>query len=140
MNVPRDNRKLLEETLERLPTKNFKIILLAPSKTVFNQLMAHYLAEEVDHLILICGRYEGIDYRVEERCERVFGKRYEKVSLGPYVTLGGEIPAMSIIEATARLVPGVIKEEASRQEESYNAKYHLKNLEYPQYTRPEEVE
>jgi len=67
---------------------NFKIILLAPSKTVFDQNMAHLLAEECEHILLICGRYEGVDYRVEERCRKQFGERFEKVSLGKYVTLG----------------------------------------------------
>ncbi len=119
---------------------NFKIILLAPSKTVFDQNMAHLLAEECEHILFICGRYEWVDYRVEEWCRKEFGDRFEKVSLGKYVTLGGEVPAMSIIEATARLLPGVIKEEASRQDESYRPEQELKNIEYPQYTRPEVVE
>ncbi len=121
-------------------TRKFKIILLWPSKTVFNQLMTHYIAEEVDHLVLICGRYEWVDYRVEEWGSKMFNSNFEKVSVGSFITLGGEIPAMSIIEATARLLPWVIKEEASRQDESYSLAQQMKNIEYPQYTRPELVE
>lgn len=119
---------------------NFKIIFLSPSKIFFDQTMAHQLAEEVEHIILICWRYEGIDHRVEEWCDREFGNKFEKVSLGRYVTLGWELPAMCIIEATARLIPWVIKEQASRQDESYRPQQEMKNVEYPQYTRPEEVE
>lgn len=119
---------------------NFKIILLAPSKTVFDQTMAHLLAEECEHILFICGRYEWVDYRVEEWCRKELGDRFEKISLWKYVTLGGEVPAMSIIEATARLLPWVIKEEESRQDESYRPDQEMKNIEYPQYTRPEVVE
>jgi tRNA (guanine37-N1)-methyltransferase len=116
----------------------FKIILLSPSKTVFNQKIAHDLAE-FDHLIFVCTRYEGIDYRFEKYMKKQYGKAFEKVSLGQFITLGGEVPAMMMIEAITRLIPGVIKEEASRQEESYSVKEDMKNLEYPQYTHPDEV-
>jgi tRNA (guanine37-N1)-methyltransferase len=98
------------------------------------------LVDDYTDIILICGRYEGIDHRVELWCQQEFGNHFSKISLGQFVTLGGEIPTMTIIEATARLVPGVIKEELSRQEESYRPEQGGENIEYPQYTRPEEVE
>ena len=100
--------------------------------------MAHDLAE-FDHLIFVCTRYEGIDYRFEKYMKKHYGKAFEKVSLGQFITLGGEVPAMMMIEAVTRLIPGVIKEEASRQEESYSVKEDMNNLEYPQYTHPDEV-
>ena len=71
--------------------------------------------------------------------KKKYGKQFHKVSIGQYITLGGEIPAMVMIEAITRLIPGVIKEEASRQEESYSVKDDMKNLEYPQYTHPDDV-
>ena len=74
---------------------------------------------EYEEIILICGRYEGIDHRVEMRCQQEFGDDFAKISLGQFVTLGGETPAMLMIEAMSRLVPGVIKEAASWQDESY---------------------
>jgi tRNA (guanine37-N1)-methyltransferase len=122
----------------KIQNPKFKIILLSPSKTIFNQKIAHDLAE-VDHLIFVCTRYEGIDYRFEKYMKKQYGKAFEKVSLGQFITLGGEVPAMMMIEAITRLIPGVIKEEASRQEESYSIKEDMNNLEYPQYTHPDEV-
>lgn len=117
-----------------------KVILLWPSKEVFNQKMAHVFVDDYTDIIFICGRYEGIDHRVELWCQREFGEDFCKISLGKFVTLGGEAPAMNIIEATARLVPWVIKEEASRQDESYRPEQGGENIEYPHYTRPAEVE
>jgi tRNA (guanine37-N1)-methyltransferase len=77
---------------------------------------------------------------VKDWCKREFDTNFTVVSLGQYVTLWGEVPAMCVIESTARLVPGVIKEEVSRQDESYRPEHNLENIEYPQYTRPQEVE
>ncbi|MEI7562344.1 MAG: hypothetical protein WCJ39_01090 [bacterium] len=122
----------------KVGNQSFKIILLSPSKTIFKQKMAHDLAK-VDHLIFVCTRYEGIDYRFEKYMKKQYGKAFEKVSLGQFITLGGEVPTMMMIEAITRLIPGVIKEEASRQEESYSIKEDMNNLEYPQYTHPDEV-
>ncbi|MCX6825430.1 MAG: tRNA (guanosine(37)-N1)-methyltransferase TrmD [candidate division SR1 bacterium] len=116
----------------------FKIILLSPSKQVFTQKLAHSLSEE-KNLIFVCTRYEGIDYRFEQYMKKKYPKQFQKISIGQYITLGGEIPAMVMIEAISRLIPGVIKEEASRQEESYSVKQEMNNLEYPQYTKPENV-
>ena len=71
--------------------------------------------------------------------KKKYGKQFEKISLGQFITLGGEVPAMMMIEAITRLIPGVIKEEVSRQDESYSIKEDMNNLEYPQYTHPDEV-
>ena len=131
-----DNKKKQEQT----KTRNIKILLLEPSLTVFDQQMAHTLTDEYTDLVLICGRYEGIDHRVELRCRQQFGDNFSTISLGQWVTLGGEAPAMCVIEATARLLDGVIKEPISRQDESYRPEDGGALIEYPQYTRPEEVE
>jgi tRNA (guanine37-N1)-methyltransferase len=116
----------------------FHILLLSPAKKVFTQKEAHALSK-VQHLIFVCTRYEGIDYRFEQYMKKKYPKNFEKISIGQFVTLGGEVPAMVMIEAITRLIPGVIKEESSRQDESYNIKEHMNNLEYPQYTHPEAV-
>jgi tRNA (guanine37-N1)-methyltransferase len=129
-----------------------KIIMVGPSKTVFNQQIAHELSI-YDHLICICGRYEGIDHRVKMRCQNEFGEDFWfsqnqksgettfcEISLGQFVTLWWEVPAMTMIEAITRLIPWVIKEEQSRQDESYRPEHAMNNIEYPQYTRPEIVE
>jgi tRNA (guanine37-N1)-methyltransferase len=116
----------------------FKIILLSPAKKVFTQKQAHALSES-EHIIFVCTRYEGIDYRFEQYMKKRYPNNFEKISIGQFVTLGGEVPAMVMIEAITRLIPGVIKEESSRQDESYNIKENMNNLEYPQYTHPEVV-
>ncbi len=117
---------------------SFKIILLSPSKNIFTQKVAHTLSEE-KHIIFVCTRYEGIDYRFEQYMNKQYPNQFQKISIGQYITLGGEIPAMVMIEAITRLIPWVIKEESSRQDESYNVHQNMNNLEYPQYTKPEEV-
>ncbi len=118
--------------------KNVKIILLSPSKEVFTQKIAHSLNKE-KYIIFVCTRYEGIDYRFEQYMKKKYGKQFQKISLWQFITLGGEVPAMMMIEAITRLIPWVIKEEASRQDESYNIKTNMINLEYPQYTKPENI-
>ncbi|MFA7298709.1 MAG: tRNA (guanosine(37)-N1)-methyltransferase TrmD [Candidatus Absconditabacterales bacterium] len=118
--------------------KDFQIILPSPSKEVFTQKIAHTLSTE-KNIIFVCTRYEGIDYRFEQYMKKKYAKKFQKISIGQYITLGGEIPAMAMIEAISRLIPGVIKEEASRQDESYNVAQNMNNLEYPQYTKPEKV-
>ncbi len=104
-----------------------KTIYLSPQGRTFRQGTAKRLAKE-DHIILICGHYEGVDQRVLDEivdCE---------ISIGDFVLTGGEIAAMAVVDAVSRLVPGVLKSEDSFSEEShYNGL-----LEYPQYTRPEE--
>jgi tRNA (guanine37-N1)-methyltransferase len=99
-------------------------ILLSPSGDPFTQATAARLAS-LPAVMLICGRYEGVDERVAELCD-------EQLSLGDFVLNGGEVAAMAVIEATARLLPGVLGNASSALEESHSAGV----LEYPQYTRP----
>lgn len=99
-------------------------ILLTPQGAPFTQAHARRFSR-LPALALVCGRYEGFD-------ERIRSLVHEEISLGDFVMLGGEVAAMAILEATGRLVPGVIGNEASLTEESHSAGL----LEYPQYTRP----
>lgn len=119
--------------------KTFAIIFMSPSKEIFNQEKAHELVK-YDHLILVCARYEGVDYRFEQYMYDTYPKNFFKISLGKFITLGGETPAMILTESVIRLIPGVIKEENSWKDDSYNPDIDMNNLEYPQYTRPEIVE
>lgn len=102
-----------------------RIILMSPQGRVFKQSIAAELAQE-EHLILVCGHYEGIDERIREHCIT------DELSIGDYVLTGGELAAMVICDAVVRLVPGVLGDHASVEEESFSAGM----LEYPQYTRP----
>lgn len=102
-----------------------RTILMSPGGVPFNQEKARELSAE-RNLILVCGRYEGVDERV--RLHYVD----EELSIGDYVLSGGEIPAMAVIDTVARLVPGVLGDENSIVEESFSERL----LEYPQYTRP----
>ena len=99
-------------------------IVLAPQGAPFNQAHARTLAQKPG-IMLICGRYEGIDDRVREHCD-------EELSLGDFVLNGGEVAAIAVIEAVSRLLPGMLGNAASLAEESHTAGL----LEYPQYTRP----
>ena len=105
-----------------------KVLLMTPSEHVWNQQDACECAASDDDFILICGRYEGFDARVESFID-------EKISVGRYVLTGGELPAMTIIDSIVRLIPGVLGGENSAEIESYS---EGANLEFPQYTRPEE--
>jgi len=104
-----------------------RIILMCPQGEVFNQEKAKELAQE-EHLIFLCGHYEGIDERVRDYLVT------EEISIGDYVLTGGELPAMVIIDSLARMIPGVVKEEESIQQDSF----YTGLLDYPQYTRPAE--
>jgi tRNA (guanine37-N1)-methyltransferase len=104
---------------------NARVIYLTPQGNVFHQSMAEEFARE-DNLIFLCGHYEGIDERVLEEVVTDY------VSIGDYVLTGGELPAMVMIDAIARLVPGVLNNDVSADIESF----HDDLLEYPQYTRP----
>ncbi len=106
--------------------KKARVIYLTPQGNVFNQGMAEELAREED-LIFLCGHYEGIDERVLDMVVT------DSVSIGDYVLTGGELPAMVMIDAIARLVPGVLNNDVSAEFESFQDNL----LEYPQYTRPE---
>jgi len=106
-------------------TAQLPIILLTPQGRLFNQQIAMELSK-YRHLIMICGRYEGIDERVIEHLVT------DEISIGDYVLTGGELPALVVIDTVIRLLPGVLGSEDSVQEDS-----HANGLlEYPQYTRP----
>ncbi len=107
-----------------------KIILLDAGGKKFNQGLARDLVHD-EHLILICGHYEGVDHRVHEHIAD------EVISIGDYVLSGGEIPAMVVVDTVVRLLPGVLGNEKSLEEESFT-EHRTPNIEYPQYTRPEE--
>jgi tRNA (guanine37-N1)-methyltransferase len=102
------------------------IILLSPQGRLFNQTVARDLAG-YEHLILICGHYEGVDERVAENLAT------DEISIGDYLLSGGEIAAMAVTDCVVRLLPGVLGSEESLAEESHVGGL----LEYPQYTRPE---
>lgn len=106
-------------------TRKIRTVYLTPQGTAFSQEMAEELAKEED-LIFLCGHYEGIDERVLEEIVTDY------VSIGDYVLTGGELPAMVMIDAIARLVPGVLNNDMSAETESF----HGSLLEYPQYSRP----
>ena len=103
-----------------------RVIYVTPQGKTFNQEMAQEMAQESD-LIFLCGHYEGIDERVLEEIVT------DEVSIGDYVLTGGELPAMVMVDAIARMVPGVLTNQASGETESF----YDNLLEYPQYTRPE---
>lgn len=104
-----------------------RVIYMSPQGRVLTQQMASELSKE-EHLILLCGHYEGIDERIIEEIVD------EEISIGDYVLTGGELPAMVLIDCVSRLLPGVLANEGSFSDES-----HFNGLlEYPQYTRPAE--
>jgi len=110
--------------IEPLRDAGAVIVLMDPAGERLDDRLARELAT-IPHLALVCGRYEGLDERVRDLVDR-------EVSIGDYVVTGGELPALVVIDAVVRLVPGVIQ-EASHQDDSFASGL----LEYPQYTRPE---
>jgi tRNA (guanine37-N1)-methyltransferase len=110
----------IEDEVGKLP-----VVLLTPQGRLFSQQIARELST-CRHLVLVCGHYEGVDERVREHLAT------DEVSIGDYVLTGGELPAMVVIDAVVRLLPGVLGSEASSLDDSHNSGL----LEYPQYTRP----
>ncbi len=110
---------------QSLHKEKAKVIYMSPQGKTLNQQMVERLSKE-NHLIILCGHYEGIDQRVLDKIVD------EEISIGDYVLTGGEIPAMVLIDSVSRYVEGVLKQD-SIQEESFSDGL----LEYPQYTRPE---
>lgn len=110
----------------------YKIIIFTPSGAQFDNTKAREYAEDVDNLVLICGRYEGIDSRVVEALRDAYPEHVETVSIGPYVLTGGELPAMVLSDAVARHLPGVLGNEYSPEEE--------RTASPEMYTRPEVIE
>ncbi len=107
------------------PGARVRVALMSPAGTPFDRAVAGRLAAETDHLVLVCGRYEGIDARVE-------GYADELLSVGDFVLTGGELAALVVVDAVARLVPGVLGNDASADDESFERRL----LEYPHFTRP----
>jgi tRNA (guanine37-N1)-methyltransferase len=120
------------EALDSLASDNSTLIVPTPAGRIFRQQIAHELSKQ-DHLVLICGRYEGIDARlVDYAATRM---RVEELSIGDYVLAGGEAAGLVIIESVVRLLPGVLGNPESLTEESHSAD-QLGLLEYPVYTKP----
>ena len=118
------------KSLKRQKRRKTKVIFFTPRGKKFNQKMATKFAK-LDRLILISGRYEGVDERVAKYIAD------EKISIGDYVLMGGDLPALTVIETVARLVPGVIGKSELLKERITKKKGFI---EYPQYTRPEVFE
>jgi len=107
------------KAVKKIKNQKSKIIFLSPRGKKFTQKTAQNWAKNLKQLVIVSGRYEGIDERVKKLAD-------ETISVGDFITLGGEIPTMAIIEAVARLVPGVVGKKTS-----------IEKLDFPQYTRPE---
>src|SRR5580700_5417929 len=113
------------EAVESLASETTKVILLSPAGRKFDQAIARELSQ-AEHLLLICGSYEGFDERIREHLAD------DELSIGDYVVTNGALPAMVIIDAVTRLLPGVLGDDESSVNESFSSDL----LEYPQYTRP----
>lgn len=118
---------VLDKALESIDLNNAKIIYLSPKGKRFTQSEAQIYAKECAHIVLICGHYEGVD-------ERIFSL-YEihELSLGDFILTGGEIPALAVMDSVVRLVPGVLKQDATS-----NESFESDLLEEAQYTKPDE--
>lgn len=112
------------DCVKSIKKENSKVILLTPDGIPYKQKMAYDLCSE-EHLILICGHYEGFDERIRSICDM-------EISIGDYVLTGGEVPAMVLVDSVARLIPGVINER-SHLDDSFSESYLL---DYPTYTKP----
>lgn len=125
----------LFEAVEFIKSKsereNLHVIYLTPQGKKLTQEKCEQLSK-MENLIIICGRYEGIDQRIRDNIVD------EEISIGDYVLSGGEIPAMTIIDAISRLVPGVIKNEEFNDSESFSNSNDRTKLDYKVYTRPED--
>lgn len=110
-------------------TCNLKTILMSASGTPYKQKASNELSK-LDHLVIVCGHYEGVDQRFIDKYVN------EEISIGDYILTGGEIPAMVIVDSVTRLIPGVLEKPEAIIDESFSENL----LEYPHYTRPEEFE
>jgi len=117
----------LFEAIESVAREQTRVVLLSPAGRVFNQSVARELAQQ-DDLLLVSGHYEGFDERVRQELAD------DELSIGDYVLTNGALPAMVVIDAVTRLLPGALGDDASSQDESFSQGL----LEYPQYTRPAE--
>ncbi|MBI4121057.1 MAG: tRNA (guanosine(37)-N1)-methyltransferase TrmD [Parcubacteria group bacterium] len=130
--------RAVESITKRKGAMRTRVVLLSAKGKQFTQKRAHTLANGFDRIILIAGRYEGVDERVKTILKA------EEVSVGPYVLTDGDVASMIIVSAVARLIPGVITLESLKEESFFNTvlKGELQGgvLEYPHYTRPEVLE
>jgi tRNA (guanine37-N1)-methyltransferase len=114
------------EAIDELANDTTQVVMLTPQGEPFRQATARTLSTH-EHLLLLCGSYEGFDERIRTRV-------HHEISIGDYVLTNGALPAMVIIDAVTRLLPGVLGDDASSVEESFSEN----TLDYPQYTRPAE--
>ncbi len=127
--------KALKSIRSNVKRQMSNVILFSAKGKKWNQALAKKYSR-LDSVIMICGRYEGVDERVKKFTD-------DEISIGDYVLTGGEIPAMAVVDSVTRLLPGVLGNAGSLMEESFNQTNlqskisNLKSLEYPQYTRPE---
>ena len=120
-------KSCLDHIMQKAGERRSRVIYMSPQGKPFDQATAKRLKNDYDHLVLVCGHYEGIDERFIELCVD------EEISLGDFVLTGGEIAAMAVADSVCRLVPGVLADE-----QCYTGESHWDGLlEYPQYTRPE---
>ena len=120
-------KSCLDDIMSTVKDRKSRVIYMSPQGKHYDQQTARRLRDEYDHLVLVCGHYEGIDERFIEECVD------EEISIGDFVLTGGEIAAMAVADSVCRLVPGVLSDE-----ECFTGESHWDGvLEYPQYTRPE---
>ena len=120
-------KSCLDNVMSTAKDRKSRVIYMSPQGKPYDQQTARRLRDEYDHLVLVCGHYEGIDERFIEQCVD------EEISIGDFVLTGGEIAAMAVADSVCRLVPGVLSDE-----ECFTGESHWDGvLEYPQYTRPE---
>jgi len=118
-------KSAIDHSKTKLPKA--KVLLMSPTKKIWNQAEARKYADDGNDYIIVCGRYEGFDARILKYIDEV-------ISVGKYILTGGELPALTIIDSIVRLIPGVLGGEKSAEIESYT---DGNNIEFPQYTRPE---
>ena len=118
----------LYDAIMSVKTEKSYVVYMSPKGTVLNQTKVKSIARDIEHLIIVCGHYEGIDERIIELCID------EQISIGDYVLTGGELPAMVLTDAVLRYIPQVLGSDTSVEDESFSDSL----LEYPQYTRPRE--
>ena len=112
----------------KLKKSDFKIIFPSPTKEIFTQKHSYTFSKQ-EHLIFVCWRYEWIDYRRELYMKKYYPEQFEKISLWQFILLWWEVATMTMIESITRLIPWVIKESESWQNESYSLKKNMQNLE-----------
>lgn len=118
----------LYDAIMNVKKDNSYVVYMSPKGTVLNQNKVKSMAKNIEHLIIICGHYEGIDERIIKLCVD------EQISIGDYVLTGGELPAMVLVDAISRYIPKVLHSDTSVEDESFSENL----LEHPQYTRPRE--